>query len=629
MCITLDSYTSALDKTILPYLDQIVDVLMQLLSNGGLEVKEAAVSALASTLSTAREIKTDLKRIEELAEMLLQIINNAKEEETYKIRAEATNCMGEICLTIGAQQTQELNNRTNLIRTVMEGLQFDSTELKEFTFAFFGTLAELFKDSILQTDEFQFMFQKALEILQNEEGLIMAPQDDGFGNNTNTEMDGDELDDDLLTTYKFYCQTGFLEEKTAAAGCLEAFARFCGPGFSTYWDPTAEAIIDCMSYPHPILKQAVTRAFHFLIENILKTFQDPGCINNIDPTILNSGRETLSSTITLYLVALVREEDRDCCVETLVSIAELLKINTQDILGLNGQPIEQAMNNGEQVCNWEEFMNIIEILFDEEAMCQSPDDVQLETKREQEDNPILDALTDICQALAAGLTQEQLIYYWNRVFPRLPKYLTSQRSHIEYSLAIGCIGDISAKIDQEHFTPYLEKSLELAFTGLNASHHHLVRQNSVYALGCICRASGNKLLAGKTVVTQILQFLGPICEMPRGAADKRDRLLRDNGFSALGCLLAWVDIPEQQFSQLFSVFIQGLPIEQDVAENQWVVKAILRILVGKQNLIQPYFQSIGQLLQASLEWEEMPKDVLQEAQNALFVLSNQAGSSSI
>jgi len=296
---------------------------------------------------------------------------------------------------------------------------------------------------------------------------------------------------------------------------------------------------------------------------------------------------------------------------------------------LGGQPIEQAMQNGEQACSWEEFMNIIEILFDEEAMCQSPDDIQLETKREQEDNPILDALTDICQALAAGLTQEQLIYYWDRVFPRLPKYLTSQRSHIEYSLAIGCIGDISAKIDQDHFTPYLEKSLELAFTGLNASHHHLVRQNSVYALGCICRASGNKLLSGGTaVVEQILQFLGPICKMPRGAQDKRDRLLRDNGFSALGCLLAWVDIPEQQFTNLFPVFIQGLPIEQDFAENQWVVKSILRILVTKQNLIQPYFGVIGQLLQTCLEWEEMPKDVLQETQNAIFVLSNNTGNSS-
>ena len=40
-------------------------------------------------------------------------------------------------------------------------------------------------------------------------------------------MNGDELgDDDLLTTYKFYCQTGFLEEKTAAAGVYNNFIVF-------------------------------------------------------------------------------------------------------------------------------------------------------------------------------------------------------------------------------------------------------------------------------------------------------------------------------------------------------------------------------------------------------------------
>jgi len=117
------------------------------------------------------------------------------------------------------------------------------------------------------------------------------------------------------------------------------------------------------------------------------------------------------------------------------------KLSTQDILGLGGLPIEQAMTNGDQVCNWEEFMNIIEILFDEEAMCQSPDDVQLETKRAQEDNPILDALTDICQALASGLTQEQLIYYWNRVFPKLILrifFLQNLFSNVECSIK-GCI----------------------------------------------------------------------------------------------------------------------------------------------------------------------------------------------
>jgi len=631
VCISLDSYASALGENIVPYIDSIVDVLIQLLTNGDIDVKEAAVSALASTISTSRDISVSVNRVQELAQMLLEIINQANNEEMLKLRGEATNCMGEICLTIGAEQTQAFNNQTNLIRTVLQGINFECTDLKEATFTFFGTMAQLFQGNILETDEFKYMFEMAIQILNNEEGLVMQEEDDGFGNTTNNEMNGDELgDDDLLTTYKFYCQTGFLEEKTAAAGCLEMFARYCGPGYAAHWDQAVEAIIDCMSYPHPTLKQAITRAFHFQVENILKTLGNAEAAANLPEKIINVGRQTVSTVVTLYLVTLVREDDRDCCVETLISISELLKINTQVILGLNNMPVEQALASGDTGCSWEEFMDFIQMLFDEKAECQSPDDIQLETKRESEDNPILDGLTDICQSLSEGLTQEQLLTFWDLIFPKLPNFLTSQRSHVEYSLAIGCMGDVSSKIEQQNFEKYLAQSMEMAFTGLNASNHHLVRQNSVYALGCICRAGGNSITSGGfQVIEQMLQFLHPICQMPRGASDKRDQLLRDNGFSTLGCMLAWIDIPEDQFPDLFEHFLSGLPIEKDYAENQWVIKSILRLLVNKQHLIQPYFQAVGQILQSSLSWEQMPDEVKQEAQNAIFVLNQQNTSASI
>ena len=65
-----------------------------------------------------------------------------------KLRGEATNCMGEICLTIGAEQTQAFNNQTNLIRTVLQGINFECTDLKEATFTFFGNIISPFKKFI-------------------------------------------------------------------------------------------------------------------------------------------------------------------------------------------------------------------------------------------------------------------------------------------------------------------------------------------------------------------------------------------------------------------------------------------------------------------------------------------------
>ena len=35
-------------------------------------------------------------------------------------------------------------------------------------------------------------------------------------------------------------------------------------------------------------------------------------------------------------------------------------------------PVEQALASGDTGCSWEEFMDFIQMLFDEKAECQSP-----------------------------------------------------------------------------------------------------------------------------------------------------------------------------------------------------------------------------------------------------------------
>merc|ERR1719277_1522461 len=83
----------------------------------------------------------------------------------------------------------------------------------------------------------------------------------------------DDIDEDGLTTSRFYCATGFLEEKTAAAVAMEKFARNLGHRYQICWDVAVSRVIDCMTYPHPSLKQQVIRAFHYHIKNILDTLK--------------------------------------------------------------------------------------------------------------------------------------------------------------------------------------------------------------------------------------------------------------------------------------------------------------------------------------------------------------------
>merc|ERR1719394_603754 len=149
----------------------------------------------------------------------------------------------------------------------------------------------------------------------------------------------------------------------------------------------------------------------------------------------------------------------------------------------------------------------------------------------------------------------------------------------------------------------------MAIQGLQASQHHLVRQNAIFALGCLARAAKNNL---QPALETIMQFVSPCLQMPRGAANVKDRTLRDNAFSTLGNILSNVDIPNDQFQMLFGVFINGLPLEADMQENEHVARSILRICQMKSNLIQNFLPQVQQVLSSTPQWEKMPQELLQE-----------------
>jgi len=609
VCIMLDSYSSALEDNIKPHVFQIFEALFGLLRNSKqVDVQTAAISAISSSLMTTRECKVPVE-LEGLTEVLLQIVKT-KDENLIKLKAEAITCVGEICLTVGRGSVEALNSSTDFITEIISLCgNTEEAEIRENAFQFFAHLGSLFGPDLLSFQHFPAMMKLCVDCLENEDGVVIAKPDDGFGNAGAPGIDDDDNDD---LTSKFYVVTGFLEEKTSAALALQHFAQHCGPGFQECWTKVFKEVMDAMQYPHPALKQASIRAMHYLILNMVNCLKEDKCFNEKNKS---EAQEYISMIVTVYLVSLAREDDKDCAVETLISLAELLKIDCQGILGLHGadpKTLTEGPDGSHQDCSWIELLEIVTLLLTEQILCQAPDDIELtEKKRETEDNPILDGITDVTTALCKGLTEVQLVDYWEKVFEELPRYLTPQRSHIEYSLAIGTMGDVSAHLSPQSIKPFLERSVQMAFAGLEASQHHLVRQNSIFALGCLCRAGGNLM---KPYLEHILKYLDPICQKPRNQTDKKDQLLRDNAMSTLGSLLAFCsdDFPDQHFSNFVQIFLNGLPMEADLQENEHCARNIVRILETRMNLMQPHMQLCKSHLENSLQWGEMPQDLVRQ-----------------
>jgi len=622
VCCTLDAYCSALEKGIEPFVNTIVETLMNLLPNSSsTDVQEAVISALSSTICTARENKISVPHIEKLVEMLLNVIQGCNDKDVLRLRGEATNCLGEICLAIGKETTSQLNKQTDFINKIIHGANnFNDPTLKEFSYGFFANLGRIYGEELAETPQFDQMFNMAIESLENEDGLVKHVEEDGFGLGNPQNMPGDlpentEEDDEL---YKFYFTTGFTEEKCAACQALEKFAMFCGAKMATKWDSAFQCVIDTMAYPHPTMKSYAIVAYHQLCMNVIKTIRSNGCS---DQNLIITGIQYVQMAMPLYMVALVREDDKDCAAQCLIAIAELLKTDLHLVLGLaDNVPNDSVLNvlakmgNIQNQTNIEEFMETMSMLFDEECQFQSPDDDKDIKKRETEENIILDGLTDIIQALTQTFNSSQLAAFWKEIFPKLEKFLQPNRSLIEHSLAIGTMGDVSGFLTGNDIEPFLNASMQMAFQGLETGKNHLVLQNSVFALGCLCRSGGARC---EQYLEKMLNFLGPMVQMPRKAPKKFDRLIRDNAYSALGSLLANVPLKDDLFYKLFEGFLAGLPLEEDYSENEWVLKAILKILEQKQNVVGKYLQQITNVLNQSLTLPQIPDEISAQVKGVL------------
>ena len=81
------------------------------------------------------------------------------------------------------------------------------------------------------------------------------------------------------------------------------------------------------------------------------------------------------------------------------------------------------------------------------------------------------------------------------------------------------MGDVSGHFNSNQIKPFLKDSLLMAFQGLKASQHHLVRQNSVFTLGCLCRGAGNTI--DRQSVIDMIKIFVPLCQLPKSQKESK------------------------------------------------------------------------------------------------------------
>ncbi|KAF9345873.1 hypothetical protein BGX26_002644 [Mortierella sp. AD094] len=233
-------------------------------------------------------------------------------------------------------------------------------------------------------------------------------------------------------------------------------------------------------------------------------------------------------------------------------------------------------------------------IFEKRAYCQQElaDDEGLLDEDEQAefDALLISSASDLVGALAAALG-ESFIPYAKVFIPHIAKYYKKSKPTSERSMAIGCLGEISAGM-LGGVTEFTEVIFPIALKGLSDEEAE-VRSNAAYTVGALCQ---NTNLDISSQYPNILTALYPLFQ-----GQNLDNVT-DNACGAVARMI--MKHPNAvPVDQVLPVFMQALPLKRDYEENEPVYKLLFSLIRSQNAWV---FGNLAQVL--AIFAEVLPKE---------------------
>jgi hypothetical protein len=310
--LALESFCENMEKEILPYLEPLMTKLMELLMAGAPQVQESAIAAISSTtaavITAAQSGECEFAVFRPFADGVMPVfkhIMTATEEEMLVIRARATECVG-IVIQCYEPETA-MQHISEFLPLAMQGLQLDSSELREFTYGCFANIAEMMKE-----DFAPFLPAVMETIFKSMEENDIKWDDSEDGSDTDLEEDsGDDSDDDnpfsLMPGKGFSVRTAFLDEKASACMCCGNIAdNVTAPVFAPFIERSMELLIDLSDYFHEDIKGSARTSLGYILNAVHELYPPDASTGALHPTTAEVNKRVLE----VFRDTLISEPDK-------------------------------------------------------------------------------------------------------------------------------------------------------------------------------------------------------------------------------------------------------------------------------------------------------------------------------
>lgn len=557
----LENFMENLGAGIEPYLDTLMKTMLTALNNAeSLKIKELAVSAIGAIANAAKELLVPYfpSIIESLKGFL-----TATSDEMRSLQTQSLDTLSVLARTVGKDVFSPLAAECvglglNLTQNI------DDPDLRRCTYSLYSSVSTVSPESL--TPHLDAIINVMVLALKSNEGItahveedktfVLLDDDDDDDEEEHGDKDLDDfLEDDTETDVqevsRFTVENAYINEKEDACDSLGEIAFNTGAAFQPFLESSLEQVYELRDYAHDDVRRAAMGAMGQFCRAQHKVWKENP--NDVNYQALH---KLLDLVLPCLLTAVKTDEERHVVMGVL-----------ETINGVVQSCKEEVFKNPTRL---KEIGTAISDVLKKKTTCQDGgcDDADDEEQQAEYDSMLQEYAGEGIPLLAAAVPAEAFAPFLNDLLPLIISKAKSSCPVAERSFSVGTIGELLAALVKAQGGRGLagrlsNRLLPVLVAGTKDSDEE-VRNNSVYALGCLAEAAGPIVVSDYPMMLSVFSNL---------LAKETDRRVMDNLCGAL-CRMIMGNVDAVPLEQVFPALVAGLPLKEDMEENKTVYNCL-------------------------------------------------------
>lgn len=601
----LENFMENLGSDIEPYLPTLMETMLSGLNNTeSLRIKELAVSAIGAIANAAKELLVPYFTpiIESLKGFL-----TATSEEMRPLQTQSLDTLSVLARTVGKDVFSPL-----AAECVSLGLNLsdniDDPDLRRCTYSLYSSVSTISPESL--TPHLTAITTIMVHALKSTEGITAHVEEDKTFVLLDDEDDDEEehgeedvsdfLEDDteaeVQEASRFTVENAYIEEKEDACDSLGEIAFNTGAAFQPFLESCFEQVYELRDYAHEDVRKAALGAMGQFCSAQHKVWTD-------NPT--DGNHQVLQRLLDLVMPCLLTtvktDEERQVVMGVLETINGVVKSCKQEVFK-NPKRLKEVSST---------IMDVLK----KKTTCQDGgcDDADDEEQQAEYDSMLQEFAGEGIPLLAAAVPADAFAPLLNDMLPLIINKAKSSCPVAERSFSVGTIGELLAALVKAQggrgLAGRLSNRLLPVLVAGTKDPDEEVRNNSVYALGCLAEAAGPIVASDYPMMLSVFSNL---------LSKESDRRVIDNLCGAL-CRMIMGNADAVPLEQVFPALVAQLPLKEDLEENKTLYNCLTMLYSRNPAVIVQQLKPIV----ATSSYVLGHKDVDQETQTAVILLLRQ------